>query len=223
NIWGKDEVLSDVVRVIRTFRPDVIITRFSTVPGNTHGHHTASAVLALEAFKLAGDPTAYPDQLKTLAPWQPKRILMNGRGGGSLHLEITGDDPVSGLSFSELAAHSRAMHKTQGFDRFAGFGGNGPRTESFQLLAGEPATNDILDGVDTTWARIPGGADIGKRAGDVITEFDPKNPAASVPALLKLHHHLAALKCSDPLVVEKRRQLDRIIQHCLGLEIETTI
>ena len=223
NIWGKDEVLSDVVRVIRTFRPDVIITRFSTVPGNTHGHHTASAVLALEAFKLAGDPTAYPDQLKTLAPWQPKRILMNGRGGGSLHLEITGDDPVSGLSFGELAAHSRAMHKTQGFDRFAGFGGNGPRTESFQLLAGEPATNDILDGVDTTWARIPGGADIGKMAGVVITEFDPKNPAASVPALLKLHHQLAALKCSDPLVIEKRRQLDRIIQHCLGLEIETTI
>ena len=224
NIWGKDEVLSDVVRVIRTFRPDVIITRFSTVPGGTHGHHTASAVLALEAFKLAADPNAYPDQLKTLAPWQAKRILVNGRGNGdgSLRLEVSGDDPVSGLSFTDLAARSRAMHKTQGFDNF-GRGPGGPRTESFQLLAGESATNDILDGVDTTWARFPGGADIGKSADDVIAKFDAQNPSASVPALLKLHGQLAALKSTDPLVAEKREQLDRILQHCLGLEIATTI
>lgn len=225
-IWGKDEVLSDVVRVIRTFRPDVIITRFSTHPGGTHGHHTASAVLALEAFKLAGDTNAYPDQLKTLAPWQPKRIFVNGRGDGkgALHMEISGTDPVSGLSFVELAARSRAMHKTQGFDHFRGFGGNeGPRTESFELLAGEPATNDVLDGVDTTWARIPGGADIGTLTGEIISQFDLKNPAASVPALLKLHGQLAALKSSDPLVAEKREQLDRIVQHCLGLEVQTTI
>src|SRR3954468_3252138 len=92
-IWGKDDVLGDVVRVIRTFRPDVVINRFSTQPGGTHGHHTASAVLGLEAFKLAGDTNAYPDQLKTLAPWQPKRILVNGRGGenNTLHLEISGN------------------------------------------------------------------------------------------------------------------------------------
>ena len=225
NIWGKDDVLGDVVRVIRTFRPDVVINRFSTQPGNTHGHHTASAVLGLEAFKLAGDPKAYPDQLKTLAPWQPKRIFVNGRGGANgLRMEIDGKDPVSGLSFGELARQSRAMHKTQGFDQFRGFGGGGgPTSESFELLAGEPATNDIFDGIDTTWSRIPGGADIGTAVGEIITKFDEKNPAASVPALLKLHGQLAALKSTDPLVTEKRQQLDRIIQHCLGLEVETTI
>ena len=225
NIWGKDDVLGDVVRVIRTFRPDVVINRFSTQPGGTHGHHTASAVLSLEAFKLAGDPNAYPEQLKTLAPWQPKRIFVNGRGGeNGLRMEITGNDPVSGLSFGELAARSRAMHKTQGFDNFRGFGGNrGPSSESFALLAGESATNDIFDGIDTTWGRIPGGADIGNAVGDIIAKFDEKNAAASVPALLKLHKQLAALKSTDPLVTEKRKQLDRIIQHCLGLEVETTI
>ncbi|HXT13031.1 MAG TPA: PIG-L family deacetylase [Candidatus Angelobacter sp.] len=224
NIWGKDDVLSDVVRVIRTFRPDVVINRFSTHPGNTHGHHTASAVLGLAAFKLAGDPKVYPDQLKTLQPWQPKRIFMNGRGGeGAVHLEISGEDPVSGLSFSELAAHSRAMHKTQGFDRFTFRGGRGTSTESFELLAGDPATNDIFDGIDTTWARIPGGADIGKLAGEIIAQFNPEKPAASVPALLILHKQLAALQSTDPLVTEKRTQLDRIIQHCLGLEVQTTI
>ena len=77
--WGKQEVLSDVVRVIRQFRPDVIVTRFPPEPGGTHGHHTASTVLALEAFKLAGDPKAFPEQRGTVTmsriPWQPAHFL----------------------------------------------------------------------------------------------------------------------------------------------------
>ena len=56
NVWDKHEVLSDIVRVVREFRPDVVITRFSPSPGGTHGHHTTSTILAMEAFKLAGDP-----------------------------------------------------------------------------------------------------------------------------------------------------------------------
>lgn len=222
-IWDREQVLSDIVRVIREFRPDVIITRFSTVPGGTHGHHTASAVLALEAFKLAGDPKAFPEQLDRLTPWQPKRILVNGRGGdgaGSLHLDTSGEDPVLGISFGELAARSRAMHKTQGFDNFRGGGGH---TESFQLLAGETATNDILDGIDTTWNRVPGGAEIGKQADEIISAFNPQDVSASVPALLKLHADLAALSVKDPVVDEKRAQLDGILRACLGLEVTTMI
>jgi LmbE family N-acetylglucosaminyl deacetylase len=229
NIWDKQQVLSDMVRVIREFRPDVLIVRFSPVPGGTHGHHTASTVLALEAFKLAGDTNAFPDQLRDLAPWQPKRILWNaggfqrgGTGTNSIHMEITGNDPVSGESFAEVAGRSRAMHKTQGFGNFGG-GGGGPRTESFQTLDGEPATNDILDGVDTTWNRVPGGSGIGELAGDIIAKFNPQDPAASVPALLGLRGRLTALQTADPLVVEKRAQLDRILQACLGLEVETVI
>jgi LmbE family N-acetylglucosaminyl deacetylase len=231
NIWDKQQVLSDVVRVIREFRPDVLITRFSPVPGGTHGHHTASTVLALEAFKLAGDTNAFPDQLRELAPWQPKRILWNaggfqrgGTGTNAIRMEISGNDPVSGESFAEVAGRSRAMHKTQGFDNFRGFGGGGgPRTESFENLDGESATNDILDGVDTTWTRVPGGADIGKQADDIIAKFNLGNPSASVPALLELRSQLTALPTTDPLVVEKRAQLDRILQACLGLEVETVI
>ena len=225
NIWDRQQVVSDIVRVIRTFRPDVIITRFSPQPGNTHGHHTASAVLALEAFKLAGDPKAFPEQLDTLTPWQPKRILVNGRGddsGAGVRLEISGNDPVLGIPFTELAGRSRAMHKTQGFGNFGG-GGGGARSESFQLLAGEPATNDILDGVDTTWSRVPGGAEIGKLADEIIAQFNPQDSAASVPALLKLRGLLAALSSKDSVVVEKSSQLDHILQACLGLSVETTI
>jgi LmbE family N-acetylglucosaminyl deacetylase len=227
NIWDRQQVLSDIVRVIREFRPDVVINRFSTQPGGTHGHHTASAVLGLEAFKLAGDPKAFPEQLREgLTPWQPKRILVNGRGGnnaGDIRMEISGNDPVLGISFGELAGRSRAMHKTQGFGNFGGGGGSGARTESFQFLAGESATNDILDGIDTTWSRVPGGAEIGKLADEIIAQFNPQDAAASVPALLKLRSQLAALPGKDSVVVEKRAQLDHILQSCLGLEIETTI
>lgn len=222
-IWDRQQVLSDIVRVMREFRPDVVINRFSTQPGGTHGHHTASAVLGLEAFKLAGDPKAFPEQ--NLPPWQPKRIFVNGRGGeGAVRLEISGNDPVTGLTFNELAIRSRAMHKTQGFDNFRGFGGGGgPRTESFQLLAGEPATNDIMDGVDTTWNRVHGGAEIGKLADTIIAQFNPKDISASVPALLKLRSLVAALPEKNSVVQEKSRQLDHILQSCLGLEVETTI
>ena len=222
SIWDHQEVLSDVVRVIREFRPDVVINRFSTVPGGTHGHHTASAVIGLEAFKLAGDPNAFPEQ--HLPPWQPKHLFVNSRNEGAVRLEINGNDSVTGLSFTELAARSRAMHKTQGFDNFRGFGGgSGPRTESFQLLAGDPSTNDIMDGVDTTWNRVPGGAEITKQADAIIAQFNPQDVSASVPALLKLCALVAGLPQKDSVVEEKSKQLDHILQSCLGLEVETTI
>ncbi len=229
-IWDRQQVLSDMVRVIREFRPDVLVTRFSPVPGGTHGHHTASTILALEAFKLAGDPKAFLEQ--GLEPWQPKRIIWNtssfqrGDVGGTNRVSINagGVDSVSGETFADIAGLSRSMHKTQGFGTYKISGGNGgARTESFQLLDGSPMTNDILDGVDTTWNRLPGGAEIGKLTDEIIAQFNSQNPAASVPALLKLRSKLAALPTKDSVVAEKRAQLDRILQACLGLEIETTI
>ena len=227
-IWDRQQVLADIVRVIRLFRPDVLITRFSPVPSGTHGHHTASAVLAVEAFKLAGDPGAFPEQLGSLKPWPPKRILWNGGGrgpepaatAGMLRLEVGGNDPPTSESFGEIAARSRAMHQTQGFGNFGGFGNRGARSESFQLLAGEPASQDILEGVDTTWGRVPGGAEIGRLTDDIIGQYDPKNPAGSVPALLALRLRLTTLP-PDPVVDEKRGQLDRILAACLGLSVQT--
>jgi len=230
-IWGHQEVLSDVVRVIREFRPDVIITRFSTEPSRTHGHHTASAVLALEAFKAAADPKAFPDQ--HLAAWQATRIVMNrgGEGDNVIQMEISGTDPVTGDSLSGLSGRSRAMHKTQGFGRGTGggVGGGGggqrvgPRPESFVLLGGSPAKKDIMEGIDTTWARYPGGADIDRLAEEVIAGFDPKNPAASVSGILAIRTKLAAIAAADPIVDAKRRLLDKALQGCFGLSVSTTM
>jgi LmbE family N-acetylglucosaminyl deacetylase len=238
--WDRQQVVSDIVRVIREFRPDVVVNRFSTIPGNTHGHHTASAVLGLEAFKLCGDPNAFPEQLDKLTPWQPKRILLNGnlpgfRAAGQLvpgaaptrpsavRIDIGGNDPVLNVSFAALAGRSRSQHKTQGFGNFGGGGrggGGGSSYESFQLLDGEPATKDIMDGIDTTWGRFPGGGDIDALIGQAIDQFNPQDPSASVPALLAIRAKVIAL-APDPVVSDKLAQLDRIIQHCLGLEFQT--
>jgi LmbE family N-acetylglucosaminyl deacetylase len=229
SIWNHQEVLGDVVRVIRRFRPDILVTRFPVPPGSGgHGHHTASAILALEAFKLAGDPKAYPEQLKEgLTPWQPKRILWNGsgfsRGGGieanpTVKVDIGGADPITGEAFSAIAARSRAMHKTQGMGDARSRDNGGPRLESFILLGGDPAKSDIMDGVDPTWARVAGAQDVGQLVGDVLAHFEPKTPEASVPALLAIRRKLVGLPGS-PIVDDKRAVLDRVLQRCLGLEV----
>ena len=232
--WDRDAVLGDVVRVIRQFRPDVIVTRFPIPPGSGgHGHHTASAILAVEAFKLAGDPLAYPEQIKEgLKPWQAKRVLWNSfrfgnAGPGPLNnpviqQDIGGKDPVSGEEFGIIAARSRSMHQTQGLAGAANRGRTGVNEQSFMILAGDAPTADLMDGIDTTWARVPGGAALIPLLDEVIAKFNTADPAASVPALLGLRTKLAALP-TDPLVADKRAQLDTILQACLGLKVATPI
>ena len=73
--WGHDRILSDVVWVIRRYRPDVIILGFSGTPGDGHGQHQVSAILGKEAFEAAGDSAKFPDQLRYVRPWRPKRIV----------------------------------------------------------------------------------------------------------------------------------------------------
>ena len=231
-IWDRERVLGDIVRVIREFRPDVLVTRFPIPPGSGgHGHHTASGILGVEAFKLAGDTNAYPEQFaEGLKPWQPKRVAWNGfgqqRGGGlkgpTVTVDIGGTDPVTGESFGAIASRSRGMHITQGFGSFGGGGrgGSGPNEQTFMVLGGEPAKDDLMDGVDTTWSRIPGGEEIGALTAKAIADFDTNKPSASLPALLAIRAKLAALP-SDPVMADKRAQLDRIVAACLGLTVET--
>ncbi len=253
--WDRKQVLGDVVRVIRTFRPDVIVAGFNPdVPGTnggTHGHHSASGILAREAFPLAGDPTAYPEQLQQgLTPFKPKRLLLGaggGRGGGGgqgggPRIDTAGIDPVLNQTYASIAGQSRAMHKSQGFDGGPGAAGRRggpargtnqpagaappappPAYSSFTVLAGDPATGDIMDGIDTTWSRVKsGGEDIATLTAAAIEKFDSTDSEKNVPALLAIKAKLAALPAdaqSDPIVIEKSQLLDRIIADCLGITV----
>ncbi len=225
-VWDRDEVLADTVRVIRQFRPDVIVTRFSPDMGGTHGHHTASAVMAREAFALAADPEAFAEELGHLPPWQPKRVVWNAWswGGrqweGALKLDVGGYDPIRGESYGEIAARSRSQHKSQGF---GAVGSRGEAEEQFVLLVGEPMTTDLLDGVSDKWAQVDGGAAIAAQLDVILQDFDPRAPGAIVPELLAVKRALAGLPDSDAIVREKRAQLDGILAAALGLYAEATV
>src|SRR2546425_5027496 len=171
-IWGHDTSLADVVWNIRRFQPDVIITRFPTTGEGGHGHHTASAILAGEAFTQAGDPSKFPEQLRYVAPWQPKRLFFNRFSFGnrplapddpavakSLRIDLGTYNPLLGRSYGEIAGISRTMNKSQGT---GGPERKGSILNYFDLLAGDPATTDVLEGVDTTWSRYAGGDAVGK-------------------------------------------------------------
>ena len=123
-IWDREQVLADMVWVIRQRRPDVLITRFPPDARAGHGHHTASAMLAVEAFAAAGDPKRFPEQLQYVQAWQPKRLLWNTGSffvkpgdnmGGFLKLDAGGYNPLLGQSYGEIAARSRSQHRSQGF------------------------------------------------------------------------------------------------------------
>ena len=213
--WDRQAVLGDIVRIIRTYQPDVLFTPSPPQSGGGgHGHHVAAAILGLEAFKLAGDPQAYPEQLRDLQPWQPKRVLaQGGRGPGGppragapgsgpavagiqapapggpapgtpatgTVLDLGGFNPLLGESIGELAARSRSMHRSQGF---GSVGARGAAPSEFRVIAGEPATQDFFDGIDTSWRRVAGGEQMARLAKEALENFDPQNPAKSVPALL---------------------------------------
>ncbi len=217
-IWDKEQVLADVVRTIRRFRPDVIITRFAPEPMPTHGHHTASAQLALEAFSAAADPKRFPEQLaggsegEALHPWQAKRIFWNTSAfffennpnfdkTGLVTLDVGGYNALLGKSYGEIAALSRSQHRSQGF---GSAGTRGEAIEYFKLLAGDPlppeaskpGQADLLAGVDVTWMRVPGGERIDKLLANTLNRYYVRNPASSVRGLLLARRKLLALPAS---------------------------
>lgn len=230
NFWDRHEVLSDLVWAIRNTRPDVIVCRFSTDTSRpNHGHHTASAILAQEAFSLAADPKAFPEQLKFVDVWQARRIFFNtsywfygsqeafnkADKTGMISIDIGSYNPVTGESNSEIAGRSRSMHKSQGF------GSAETRGEQIEYLM---LTNDykkstpasLFEDIDLTWNRVPGGKSIQPLAEAIERDFDFKNPAASVPALLDLKKEIEKLPASF-YKDQKMEILNEVIRHALGL------
>lgn len=232
-IWNRDEVLADVVWAIRKWQPDVIVNRFDhNSAGKTHGHHTSSAILSYEAFDLAADPKIYPEQLKFVQPWQPKRLFFNTSWWfyGSQEKFDAADKskmvsvdagtylPLQGKSIGEISAESRSMHKSQGF---GSVGSRGESLEYLDLLKGDMPTDqhDLFQGINTTWTRIPGGAPIGDILKKVQADFRFENPAASVPQLMVAMKKIEALP-DGYWKRAKLAEIKRVISNCLGLYYE---
>ncbi len=224
--WNKEKILSDVVWIIRSYRPDIIINRFPSTNDAGHGHHTASAVIAEEAFYAAGDSKRFQEQLKFVRPWQPKRLLWNGwltliqqRGIDTtslIKLDIGKYNSLLGKSYTELSAESRSMHKSQGF------GSSGQRGETlnyFVHIAGDSAKNDLFDGIDLNWSRVIGGDKIGTILTRAYQNFKPENPSAILPTLIDAYNAMEKLQ-EESWVRIKREELLMVIRSCLGLWTE---
>ena len=221
-IWDREKVLGEVVWVIRTTKPDVIITRFNPEPSNTHGHHTASAQLALEAFSAAADPNRFPEQLRRTEVWQAKRIFWNTSWffygtrdfdkTGLLKVDVGAYLPQLGQSVGERAGESRSQHRSQGFGS-ARQRGNDP--EYLKPLAGEPATGDIMDGVSLTWKRVKGAETVEKLVQQAIAEYRADRPEASLPLLLNIRKELKKLNPSYWRTL-KLRDTEYLITQCAG-------
>ncbi|HVZ55146.1 MAG TPA: PIG-L family deacetylase, partial [Chitinophagaceae bacterium] len=222
--WDREKILSDVVWVIRKFQPDVIITRFPTTGEGGHGHHTASAILANEAFLAAADPNRFPEQLAYVKPWQARRILWNTFNFGSVnttsadqfHVDVGGYSPLLGKSYGEIAAESRSQHKSQGFGVPAS---RGQAYEYFKTTGGSDPVTDLMDQVDLSWNRVAGGAPIARMVDSLSAAFDLMHPERLVPGLVRLYQAISRLP-QGYWRDRKLQETQQLIAQCSGMWME---
>ncbi|MDX2153510.1 MAG: PIG-L family deacetylase [Bryobacteraceae bacterium] len=223
--WGRDAVLSDIVWVIRSFRPDVIISVWGGVARDGHGQHQASGLLTRDAYAAAADPQAFPEH--QLSPWRARRlvrILPNWRPEDAALIRAANDritldtgayDPLLGYSYSEVAALSRSAHSSQAFGVPQP---KGPRLHSFVPMAGPPARQDLFEDIDTSWRRLPRAHAVSRLFAQALAQLDPRRPSAIVPILLRARTALAALPLPD--AADKLPELDETIALAAGLWLD---
>lgn len=231
SIWNKDSILSDVVLAIRRFKPDVIVCRFPTTGEGGHGHHTASAILAVEAFDAAADPKRFPEQLKYTEVWQARRIFWNTFNFGTtnttapnqLKIDVGVYNPLLGKGYGEIAAESRSSHKSQGFGSARS---RGSGLEYFKLLKGDSAKTDLLEGISTNWGRLKGQEKIQKLIDECIKKFNPQLPENSIPELVAIYKQIQSLDDKNTVLAywkkQKLKETETILLACSGLWLEAT-
>jgi LmbE family N-acetylglucosaminyl deacetylase len=229
NFWNKDSVLADVVWTIRRFKPDVLILRFPTTGEGGHGHHTASAILGVEAFAAAADPTRFPEQLAYTEPWQARRIFWNTFNFGTtntitadqLKIDVGGYNPLLGKSYGEIAGASRSMHKSQGFGTAHTRGSN---LEYFKQLGGDVVEKELFEKINLSWTRFPAARALDKKIEKAIRNFDLAAPEKTVPALVEIYKEIAQLDEKDPGLRSwkkiKLKETEKILLACSGVWLE---
>ncbi|WP_281299217.1 PIG-L family deacetylase [Flavobacterium limnophilum] len=232
-IWDKEKVLSDIIFAIRKFQPDVIINRFDhRTSGNTHGHHSASAILSVESFNKANDPTVFPEQLSLVQPWQTKRQFFNPSwwfyGSQEKFKAADKTNFISlqtgvyytslGKSNQEIAALSRSCHQSQGF---GSTGSRGEETEYLEQINGDILKDkvSVFEGIDTSWNRVEGGKPIGELLTKIANDFDFTTPSSSIPDLAKAYSMIQALS-ENHWKSLKSQEIKNTIAACAGLYLE---
>ncbi|CAN5462424.1 hypothetical protein BH10BAC3_BH10BAC3_25450 [soil metagenome] len=226
--WNQEEVLSDVVWVIRKFQPDVIIARFPEDGRAGHGQHSASGIMARLGYVAAASADSFPGQFsKGAQVWQAKRMLWNTFNFGSFNttdstqfkIEVNDFIALQGKSIGELAGESRSQHKSQCFGVSRQFGS---ALEYFATIQGDAPKNDLMDGVNTSWSRVPNAAGVEAMIDKIIAAFDPSQPSASVPALNGLLAKLRSINPMDPWVKTKMEEVQKILLQCAGIYMEAS-
>ena len=218
SIWNKEQVLEDVIQVMETFQPDIVINRFNhRTPGTTHGHHTASAILSLEAYNKL---STKPSRVFFNTSWWfygSEEAFEKADKSNLLTFNANVYYPLKGKSNHEIAALSRSQHKCQGF---GATGSRGSETEYLELLKGSlPNASNIFEGIDTSWNKIKNGATIGQILNKIEVNFDFKNPSNHIPELVKAY--LLIQKLDDSYwKTTKTNQISKIIEACSGLYLE---
>lgn len=226
-IWNKDEVLGDLVYVIRKIQPDVIITRFNPGGGKTHGHHTASAILANEAYTVAADPSKYVEQLVDFSIWKYVRAYWNTSSfffdkdfnkDTLANIDVGVYNSYLGKSYTEIAALSRSCHKSQGFGTI---GSRGENLDYFIHTNGSYASSkNLFQDIDMTWNRVNGGKEVDKIIQKIIQSYDFKNPSKSVIPLVRLYQKMSLLDSKSYLIQRKKQDVIELVKQCLGLYYE---
>ena len=241
--WGRDNVLRDVVRVIRTERPFVLISRFQGNERDGHGNHQAAGLVTVEAFKAAGDAAMFPEQIAAgLRPWQPLKLYMGGvreNEDWTLRVDTGVYDPVLGESYQTFSRLGLSFQRSQNGGLFSAQ--PGPSVSYYkrlQSIVDAPAKeSSFFDGIDTTIPGIykalrktaPAGAEAALQAIDreiksAIQSFKMVEPSASTPALaraLAATHAAQRQLGGDPdvasLLARKEQQLQAALRATLGV------
>ncbi|HJQ26592.1 MAG TPA: PIG-L family deacetylase [Blastocatellia bacterium] len=217
--WNREAVLADMVRVIRTFRPLVIVSAWSGTPLDGHGHHQASGILTPEAYRAAADPTRFPEQIKGgLRPWQAKKLYVRvprreeiARGQETPQATLTINDgqfdPLLGRSYYEVAAQGRSQHRSQDQGTLERRGPQYSRLRLVDSAIGQPKEEkDIFEGIDVKLTGIadfagkqaaelrPALAEIQQAADEALVKYNPLSPSAVTPIVARGLHQLRALK-----------------------------
>ncbi len=229
--WGREETLGDIVRVMRAFRPDVVLTLPLEGPGGGQ-HHQAVAQLARDAFRAAADPVRFPDQVRDgLRPWPARKLYQGGAGGSPMDLPGTPVsvptgvfDPLLGMTWQELGSIARSLHRCQGMGQLKADPGDARGV--YFLVDSEPAVEGaettLLDGLDTTlvglahFAPTSGAlrsslADLQGRATTARAAFDPHSLETAARPLAEALGALRALL---------RRLPDEVVDPGARFEIE---